>query len=200
MACSANQLDILSTPAKFSIWYSGYNTSLNAYAAQTVTESASQKDALDDILTEITNMNLCIQSKVNANGNLPNTIYNSQDTMSKLEVDIANEEANAAIARDRVSYIRHPERNVSNYESWFPIDRPIQTFSLLIIMSMNVFLGTFILLLILSLMGVNVVFLTEYTDSAYRNGSWIYEQFTSLTGLSLIALIAVIIYFTTKKN
>jgi hypothetical protein len=198
MACSAGQIETLSTPAKFSLWYSEYNTSLNSYAAQPGTPSQSQKDAVSTIMADITSMNLCIQSKVNANGNLPNTIYASQDEISRLEAQIAQEEANAAIARDRVSYIRHPERNVSNYESWFPIDRPIQTFSLLIIMSLTVFLGTFLLLLLLSFMGVNIVFLTEYTDSA--NSSWIYEQFTSLTGLSLIALLAVIIYFTTKKS
>jgi len=145
-------------------------------------------------------MEICIQSKVNTNGNLPNTIYASQDQISKLEAQIAQEEANAAIARDRVSYIRHPEQNVSNYESWFPIDRPIQTFSLLIIMSLSVFLGTFILLLLLSFMGVNVVFLTSYTESRSPWLEWFYEQFTSLTGLSLIVLIGVIIYFTTKKN
>jgi len=200
MACTAGNLDTLSTSAKFALWYSRHNTSLNTYAAQPTTLSASQKDDVSSIMTDTTNMNRCIQSKINANGNLPNTIYSSQDSIRTIEAQIAQEEANAAIARDRVSYIRHPEQNVSNYESWFPIDRPIHIFSLLIIMSLTVFLGTFLLLLALSFMGINIVFLTNYTDSASTNSSWIYEQFTSLTGLTLIALIAVVIYFTRKNN
>ena len=126
-----------------------------------------------------------------------NTIYESQQSVSDLNEQIAQEEANAAIARDRVAYIRNPERHVSNYESWFPIDRPIHTFSLILLMSINVFMGTFLILVALSMAGINIIFYRD-SVSSYRS-SWIRDQITPFSIATLIALVSVVIYFTTRK-
>lgn len=194
MSCTSDQLGILSTPANFNSWKANYTASLNTYAAQTVEPSSTQQTSLTGIMNDIANMNLCLQSQVRSRTALPNTIYSSQQQVTDLKEQIKLEEENVSIARDRVRYIRHPEQNVSNYESWFPIDRPIHTFSLLIIMSITVFLGTFILLLILSFCGIDIIFYTE-TTTQYTGESWIYDQISPLNIGLLIALISVVIYF-----
>jgi len=117
--------------------------------------------------------------------------------VSDLNEQIKQEEANAAIARDRVAYIRHPEQHVSNYESWFPIDRPIHTFSLILLMSITVFLGTFLILVGLSMGGINVIFYRD-SVSTYRS-SWIRDQITPFSIVTLIALVSVVAYYTQRK-
>jgi hypothetical protein len=151
------------------------------------------------IANDIEDMSECLKSKISSNEHLPNAIHYSQENIRDLNDQIAQEEANASIARDRVAYIRHPERHVSNYESWFPIDRPIHTFSLIIIMSMTVFLGTFILLVLLSMGGVNVIFYTESSARYNTNYTWILEQITPFSVTILIALIGVIVYYNQRK-
>lgn len=198
MSCTTSQISRLNTPGSFSSWYISNTRSLNIYAGQASTPSTTQQVDLAAIVDDITSMKSCLQSKVISTTNLPNTVYDSQKSVQDIQTQIAQEEANAAIARDRVAYIRNPEQNVSNYESWFPIDRPIHTFSLLIIMSMTVFLGTFLILILLSLMGVDVIFQAE-TSSYSRRSSWFSDQFTPTTIGLAIALIGVIIYFTQRK-
>jgi ABC-type multidrug transport system permease subunit len=119
--------------------------------------------------------------------------------VSDLNEQIKQEEANASIARDRVAYIRHPERHVSNYESWFPIDRPIHSLSLIILIAITIFLGVFYIFVLMSLFNFNLVF---YTGQNYATNpwiAWISQQLTLSFWITLIILIAVVIYFV-KRN
>jgi hypothetical protein len=113
---------------------------------------------------------------------------------------IAKEEANASIARDRVSYIRDPGQNTSNYESWFPMNRPMHAASLLILLSISIFVTTFSLLMICSFLGVKV---TVYTNTVptYQSGLyyWIYSQITPFSIVTLIALVSVLAYFLKRR-
>jgi hypothetical protein len=129
---------------------------------------------------------------------MQNTIYASQTDIQRINEQIMQEEANAAIAKDRVSYIRNPEENTSNYESWFPIDRPIHIVSLIILMSISIFIGTFLLLMISSVLGFDINMYIKTSSSSLNRGSvyyMIYSQFTPLATVSLVILISVILYF-----
>lgn len=190
MSCTSAQKRIISDETSFNNWSNIKRNVLN-------TLSVNKTGDVDSILTDLTTMDECIQYTVDSRASIHNTINHSQDTVSDLNNKIAQEETNAAIARDRVSYIRHPEQNVSNYESWFPIDRPIKTFSLVIIISITIFMGTLIFLMVLSnALGINVVL--SFSNNFQSDSSWFFDQFTDLTVISILALLFVLIYFTTK--
>lgn len=200
-ACTTTLLDNISTAAKFSNWSQGYTSSLNILAGLTTVPSTTQQTTLIQSTTDIMNMNMCLQERVRTNYGLANSIHSSQDQIQEINNQIAQEEANASVAKDRVSYIRNPEQNVSNYESWFPIDRPIQTFSLVVIISISLFISIFALLMLVSFMGINLSLFIDPTMAVSRSGwsFWIYSQFTPTTWILLISLIAVVIYFM-KRN
>ena len=163
--------------------------------------SSTQQTTLIQAATDIMNMNLCLQEKVRSNYGLANSIHSSQDQIQALNKQITQEEANASVSKDRVGYIRNPERHVSNYESWFPIDRPMQTFSLLIIISISLFVSIFALLMLVSFMGINLSLFIDPAMSVTRSSwaYWLYSQVTPVTWAILIVLIGVVIYFM-KRN
>ena len=200
-ACTPALLDNISTAAKFSNWSQRYTSSLNILAGLTTVPSSSQQTILVGATTDIMNMNLCLQEKVRSNYGLANSIHSSQDQIQELNAQIAQEESNASVAKDRVTYIRNPEQHVSNYESWFPIDRPIQTFSLVLIISISLFVSIFALLMLVSFMGINLSLFIDPAMEVRRSSwsFWLYSQFTPVTWALIIALIAVVIYFM-KRN
>lgn len=199
MSCTTTELGAIRNTANFTTWSMNHKATLNTYASKISPLSDSDKSDVSRILDDVLSMKDCLEYQVKSNGNVHNTIYTSQQSVTDLNTQIAQEEANASIARDRVAYIRHPEQHVSNYESWFPIDRPIHTFSLIVLMSMTVFLGTFLILVILAMCGVNVIFYTDSNRSYKSNYSWIRDQITPFSVATLIALVAVVIYFTQRK-
>ncbi len=150
--------------------------------------------------TDIMNMSLCLHEKINSNAGMSNGISAAQEQILDLNDQIRDEESNSAIAKDRVSYIRNPEQRVSNYESWFPIDRPIHTFSLLVIMSISLFVGIFSLLMLCSLLGVDVMLYTEPTQT-YTSGMLysVYSQITPVTLIILAVLVGVLAYFLNRS-
>ena len=190
MSCTSTERRIISDEISFNNWRDTKKNNLDTF-------SVDKTGDVDSVLTDLTSMDTCLQYTVNSRGSIHNTINHSQDTVTDLNNKIAQEESNAAIARDRVSYIRHPEQNVSNYESWFPIDRPIKTFSLVVIMSITIFMATLIFLALLSnVMGINVVL--SFSNKFQSDSSWFFDQFTDLTVIILLVLLSVLIYFTTK--
>jgi hypothetical protein len=200
-ACTLTLLDNISTAAKFSNWSQGYTSSLNILAGLTTIPSTTQQTTLIQSTTDIMNMNMCLQEKVRKNYGLANSIHSSQDQIQELNKQIEQEEANASVSKDRVAYMRNPERDVSNYESWFPIDRPMHTFSLVIIISISLFISIFALLMLVSFMGINLSLFIDPAISVTRSSwtYWLYTQVTPVTWAILIVLIAVVIYFM-KRN
>jgi len=199
--CTSTYTGYLSSSSNFNTWYSQKKTTLDGYASQSSTPSNADQASISAINQDITGMYACLQSKVNANGGTPNDISSAQEQILNLNDQIAEEEANAAIARDRVSYIRHPEQNTSNYESWFPIDRPMHTSSLIVIMSISIFLSVFGLLMILSFLGVDLTVFIQPSVGFNRSGTfyWIYSQLTPVTVILFLALIGVLYYFLNRS-
>jgi hypothetical protein len=193
--CSASSYNTITTAGSFNTWYQGKTSSLNTYNALTTAPTPGQTSDVVSITTEIGSILACLQALINGVGGNANSIFLAQEQILNLNDQITAEEANASIAKDRVGYIRHPEQNVSNYASWFPIDRPIHTLSLLIIMSISLFVSIFCIFMLFSFLGVSIV---VYQPSSTNKNSmlyWLYSQFTTTTWVILIAFVSVLIYF-----
>lgn len=126
------------------------------------------------------------------------TISTAHEDILSINDKIAEEEANAAVAQERVGYIRHPEQQVSSYESWFPMDRPMHKLTLIILISISIFLGVFLFLMIMSTFGVDVFLYVRPSSSSSNRSGYFYQIYSQLTPpfwIALVVLISVILYF-----
>ena len=193
--CTSSQNSIFSNTGTFDTWYRPTKTTIDNMTSTTPAATVADKSR------EIMEMSLCLETKLRSVTGTANDISQAQEEILDLHEQISREEENVSIAKDRVGYIRNPEENVSNYESWFPIDRPIHTLSLIIILSISLFVLIFCLLLLLSFLGVDItIYRNTYVKSYSSNIFYqIYSQFTGLTWVTLITLVVVLTYFLTKK-
>lgn len=148
--------------------------------------------------SEIFDTAACLQEKLTALGSTTNQIQAAQQDILRLNKEITEAEADVAIARDRVAYIRHPEEHTSFYESWFPINRPMQRENVPYFIAVTVFLVVFSLLVGLSLIGMNIN--VSVNPALLYFIQSIMSQFTWLTLALFLVLVFAIYYFVNQRQ
>jgi hypothetical protein len=202
-SCTPAILMRISSSDNFNAWKTSTSTTLNGIspmaAGGTIQPSPAEASTLANTSADIFNTTSCIQEKLTEIGGTTNTIQATQEAILDVTKKIEEEEANVAISHDRVAYIRHPERNVSYYESWFPIDRPMQRESVPWFMVVTSFIGIFSILVVLSLIGVDFSFNVSPRLLIFYD--WVRMQFTYTT-ITLILLIMFMLYYfmNTKQS
>ena len=78
----------------------------------------------------------------------------SNDETNRLKDQIVESQKDLKIAEDRVATLRHPEKDRSYYESWFPVNRPLTNRTILIVLALGVFFFILSLLIILKWFGI----------------------------------------------
>lgn len=140
----------------------------------------------------------CIQEQLTSLSSSTNNIHTAQQSLLDLQQQINAAEADVAIARDRVAYIRHPEQNTSYYESWFPIDRPMHSANVPYFVLVTAFIVMFGILVLLSVVGLDINLIVSPNFMAYMD--FIASQFTYLTFLLTIIVIFIIYYFIRMRQ
>lgn len=199
-ACTAELNSTIASLLSFISWFQGYKTILSVFAQITTDPNTTQQTTLTAVQTAITNMKSCLQQKINANANVPTTISNNHEDILSLQDEIKQEEINASIAKDRVEFIRHPEQNVSNYESWFPIDHPLQKITVIVLISINIFMFTFLFLIMMSLAGYDVYLYTQPRREFIQRTTfgWLYSQLTPPFWIAFVVIISIVLYYRYK--
>jgi len=199
-ACTPELDSKIATPSSFISWYWLYRTQLSIFAQITEEPRLEQQTTLTGVQTAITHMNSCLQEKIKANANVPTTISNNHEYILSLQDEIKQEEINASIAKDRVEFIRHPEQNVSNYESWFPIDHPLQKITVIVLISINIFMFTFLFLIMMSLAGYDVYLYTQPRREFIQRTTfgWLYSQLTPPFWIAFVVIISIVLYYRYK--
>ena len=199
-ACTAELNSTIASRLSFISWFQGYKTILSVFAQITTDPNTTQQTTLTAVQTAITNMKSCLQQKINANANVPTTISNNHEDILSLQDEIKQEEINASIAKDRVEFIRHPEQNVSNYESWFPIDHPLQKITVIVLISINIFMFTFLFLIMMSLAGYDVYLYTQPRREFIQRTTfgWLYSQLTPPFWIAFVVIISIVLYYRYK--
>ena len=192
----------LSSQDTFNAWKTLKSSTLTSIsptsAAGTTTPTNLEITTLNSTAGEIFDTAACIQEKLSTIGGTTNEIQKAQQDILRLNKEIIEAEGDVAVARDRVAYIRHPEENTSFYESWFPIDRPMQHTSVPYFMGVTVFLSVFSLLVLLSLLGVNIN--VELSQSFILFVQRIMAQFTWVTLILFLMMLFIIYYFVFKQQ
>jgi peptidoglycan hydrolase-like protein with peptidoglycan-binding domain len=182
----------------FSTWKSNTSAAITSYQAKGSTTQA-EDDTLLVLEKDMLDASLCLTNAIAGLNSTTTSIADLNQQILQKSKELSQAEEDIGIAKDRVGYLRHPERNTSSYESWFPIDRPISTFSLILILCITLFLGVFLILLALSYSGFN---LTLFVDPSYGAANpilqFIMSQFTASFWLLLIAFSVVFIYYVRR--
>ena len=189
----------LSTAGYLTTWATTTSAAISAYQSKGSTTQADN-DAMLRLQQEILTASLCLSTAINELSSTSSDIAGLNEEILQKSKELSEAQEDITIAKDRVAYMRHPERNTSNYESWFPIDRPISIFSLIFILCLTIFLAVFCILLTLSSIGVDI---TVFVSPSYLQQntavSMIMQQFTVSFWILLIAFISVVVYFV-KRN
>ena len=156
------------------------------------------RDKMTALQIEINDASVCLGNAIDKLSATSTTSASLQEKLVSLSDELETANNDIEVAKNRVAYIRHPEQQTSNYESWFPIDRPIHVLSLIILMSITIFIGIFILLMILSQFDLDIML---YTPPQTRSTvfTMLYTQMTWSFLAMAIILTSVVIYFVYRK-
>ena len=177
---------VMANIRNFSTWKSSVSTTLNSIASSstpTPVQEATLNTASADILQTVS----CMNEIVNNLSGLTNNIQGLQDLILSSNKELAQAEEHVSIARDRVGYIRNPDKNTSFYESWFPLDRPMQPTSIPVFVAVNTFLFMAGIFLLMTFFGFKISF-PESTNSGISTSRF------SLSDSLLLLLVGFIIY------
>jgi len=183
----------------FSTWNAATSAAITTYQAKTTTTQA-EDDTMLVLEKDMLDASMCVSNAINNISSTSSDIADMNEQIINKSLELASAQEDINVAKDRVGYIRHPERNTSPYESWFPIDRPISVFSLILIMCISIFMGVFLILLVLSYIGIDLtIYMAESSGPPNPMVEAILSQFTVSFWILLIAFISVVIYFV-KRN
>jgi hypothetical protein len=175
--------------ANFSTWKSTASTSLNSIISST-NPTQLQQDTLNTTANSIFQTVACLNEKIRGVSGLTNEIQTAQESIINLNKQISEADEHVSIARDRVGYIRNPEKHTSFYESWFPLGRPMDKKSIPILIALNTFLFIAGIFLIMTIFGLKISFPLSSTTSTMSSG-----YMFKLSDVLLLLLVGFIIYY-----
>jgi hypothetical protein len=197
MACTEQIIARISDPVTFSTWQTRTRNSVQGINAATTESSVTLLES------EVTNTIGCLETKiVEARSTASNvaTLYTQHAT---LQSEYQAKTDGLKISQDRVKLLTHPEQNTTVYESWFPLQRPLETSSFLLLIVTSLFFFSVFVGLIAKQMGIFVELGYMYTPAAPGGIlALIMSKLNYMTvglGVALVACLGVIIYLVTKK-
>ena len=144
-----------------------------------------------------------LQSRVNENP--ANLLEVSNTELVSFKTQIAEAKKDLKIAEDRVSTLRHPEKDRSYYESWFPLNRPLTNRSIIIILAIGVFFLVISFLIILRIFGFNLQFSSPWDNPDLANSvsgflpPFITQNFSKIVNIIMIIIAVVCVVLYTRK-
>jgi hypothetical protein len=201
MSCTQEALANISADATFSSWKQLSDAQLNQIASViNNTPTASQQQIFTQQQKSIFDTLNCLQGKIREIQGTSSGASRAQEQILATKKQIQEEEQNVAIAKDRLNYLRNRATDVSYYESWFPLDRPLKKTTIPILLSISVFLTLLSLAYLLAAMGFEL--LVKFTWEEVQYPEWVTAIFSQLTlsfWITLAVLIAVVWYYESNK-
>jgi len=178
---------IMANIRNFSTWKSTVSSNLNSITSSS-TPTPTQEAALNTASADIFQTVACLNEILSGISGLTNNIQTAQEDVLSLNRQISEAEEHVSIARDRVGYIRNPEKHTSFYESWFPLGRPMQPTSIPVFVAVNTFLFIAGIFLLLTFFGFKMSF-------PISTGTGMSTTRFSLSDSLLLLLVGFIIYY-----
>ena len=184
----------------FNSWKGSASAAISKYQSKASGSMTLQdQEEFNRTEQEMLEASICISQEIKRLSSTSNNIASLHEQVINKSSELSQAEKDISIAKDRVAYIRHPERMTSYYENWFPINRPISIFSMILLTFISSFLLIFLLFLFFSYAGMEITMFRQNNKERSGIASLLFEQFTISFWLLLLAFISVIIYFVTRK-
>jgi len=193
MACTDQIVARISDPELFLSWLTTTRNDVQAIKAST------DEDDVTLLESEVDNTMSCVEDKITQARGTSSDISSLYYQYSNLQTEYQTKTDALKISQDRVKLLTHPEQHTTVYESWFPLHRPLQTSSFLLLLVTSLFFFSVFVGLVARRLGVFVDLGYMYTPSP---GGSMFSKLNYLTlgiGAALIVCIGVIIYLVSKK-
>ena len=197
--CTAAQSTIIGSDSAFFAWHNQKSQMLNTYIQK---KAHSQADLADVALisSDIDSLNTCLSASIRSSSSSANQIFLMQEQLISLEEQMKREAEHTRIAKDRLAYSQEPVKYSSYYSSWFPATRPLYYITIVVLLSISLFIGIFGLLFVLSLIGVDFSFFkNNMYDSRFMQGYMFASQFTISFWIATAVGVGLLIYILVRK-
>jgi hypothetical protein len=198
MSCTEQIIARISDPAAFSSWKTTTTNSVQGIVAST------SEDTVTLLESDATNTLNCLETKIDeARGTFSDisTLYTQH---SALQGEYQTKTDALKISQDRVKLLTHPEQNTTVYESWFPLHRPLQTSSLLLLIVTSLFFFSVFVGLLARQMGLFVDLGYMYRPAAPGSiMAYLASKMNPVAlglGAALIVFTSATIYFAVKQS
>jgi hypothetical protein len=148
MSCSAEQNTAIASTNGFSNWKTPILTDLNS--------GSLTSDQLTQAESKIFGMVSCLREKIAAVKSSPTNVSTLQEQVVALQKDLKEKEDQYNVAKERALSISKIEEKTSDYEGWFPLNRPMRSTSLFLLIGFSIFFTLFFFGLVMSLLGFQI--------------------------------------------
>lgn len=199
--CTPETIERISSDTNFNAWKGATDTSLNAISsAAGVSRPPTPEEisALEALEADVRTTGGCITEKKQEFTGATNNISMAQEGKLALEKKIKEAEEDVVIARDRIGYIKHPEREPSFYGSWFPLNRPVNEKSIPILIVITLIFIVAGLYFLSPLVGISInVSIDTYIQEIMNT---FLSQFTPVTIVLLFVIIFTFYYVFQQRS
>ena len=195
--CGNTQNMILNSDNNFFNWHNEKDEMLNGFIQKKGLSPRDKRD-IQLIRVDIESVVNCLTTKIQASSSRANDIFKMQEQLISLQEKIDRESENTQIAKDRMEYSKEPVKYSSYYSSWFPATRPLYYITIIVLLSVSLFIGMFGLLFLLSLIGVDLSFFkNNMYEGRFETGFMFASQYT--TPLLIAVSVGLLIYIFVRK-
>ena len=198
MPCTDEIIARITDPAAFLSWQT---TTKNAVQGIATSTSEATVGLLE---SDVSNTLNCLETKIaEARGTFSDisTLYTQH---AALQGEYQTKTDALKISQDRVKLLTHPEQHTTVYESWFPLHRPLQTSSLLLLIVTSLFFFSVFVGLLARQLGLFVDLGYMYTPAAPGTiMAYLASKINPVTlglGATLVVFISATIYFAVKQS
>jgi len=197
MACTDVILQRITDPIIFARWKTATASSISAINATT------PQATLEQLETDMANTLSCAQQQIATKKSLTSDIVYLHDSYVATMKDLKEKQEALDISKQRAALLNAPQNHTTVYESWFPLRRPLQTSTFLLLIVFSLFFFTMFLGILMRQMGIFIDLGYEFkAPGLSAPPSWLMRQLNPITlgiGAALLVSLAVIIYLVTKK-
>jgi hypothetical protein len=148
MSCSTEQNTAIASTNGFTNWKNPILTDLNS--------SSLTSEQLTQAESKIFGMVSCLREKIASVKSSPTNVSTLQEQVVALQKELEEKDDQYNVAKERALSISKIEEKTSDYEGWFPLNRPMRSTSLFLLIGFSIFFTLFFFGLVMSLLGFQI--------------------------------------------
>jgi hypothetical protein len=143
-------------PNGYEVWKGGRVDVLNSLATKTTGINDTDRARMTDVEAGVSQMMTCLREGLDSSLNVSNTISDLQSEILRVSTSLSKQEKAIDIAKERLQYVKDEQKDVSYYQGWFPIQRPLKQTTVPVLVFLTILFLMFSCGLLLKMGGMQV--------------------------------------------